>query len=216
MLTPVRVLSVVLLGLGLVLASLWVDEQGLPRVVAWQSPQAIDPSVPEVTALPTPSLTPAEQLLARPLFTPDRKPLPPPPPPQPPKPVPPPDPMASVRLFGVIGGETAGIIAQIDGAVKRVMLEQNIGAWKLSAIDGRKVTFVREGETRDLMLAYTPLGAASPPPVVVAAPRAPAPGGARGAAPDPAGVAQRTQSDLLERQRARAELRARAGMNATP
>ncbi|WP_342131710.1 hypothetical protein [Hydrogenophaga sp. OTU3427] len=212
MFTPVRILLVVLLGLGVALTSLWVDEQGQPRVVAWQVPPPVDPAVPDVNALPTPSLAPPEQLLARPLFTPDRKPLPPPPPP---KPAPPPDPMASVRLFGVISGETSGIIAQIDGTVKRVMLEQNIGAWKLSGIDGRKVTFVRDGESRDLMLAYNPLGAAPELPAVAAAGRAPV-AGARGAAPDPAGVAERTQNDLRERQRARAELRARAGMNATP
>lgn len=213
MLTPIRVLFVLLLGLGVGLASLWLDEQGRPLQMAWQAPAAIDPAVPQVAALPSQSLTPPEQLLARPLFVPDRK---PPPPPPPPKAEPPPDPMASVRLFGVIGGETAGIIAQIDGAVKRVMLEQNIGAWKLSAIDGRKVTFVREGETRDLMLAYNPLGAAPVLPAPPVARAAGAGGGAPGAAPDPAGVAQRTQNELRERQRARAELRARAGMNAAP
>lgn len=213
MLTPIRVLSVFLLGLGGALASLWLDDQGRPLQIVWQAPAAIDPEVPQVAALPSPSLTPPEQLLARPPFVPDRK---PPPPPPPPKAEPPPDPMASVRLFGVIGGEAAGIIAQVDGAVKRVMLQQNIGAWKLSAIDGRKVTFVREGESRDLMLAYNPLGAA---PVLPAAPVARAAGagtGASGASPDPAGVAQRTQNELRERQRARAELRARAGMNAAP
>lgn len=213
MLTPIRVLCVLLLALGVGLASLWLDEQGQPLQVAWQAPAAIDPAVPEVATLPSASLSPPEQLLARPLFVPDRK---PPPPPPPPKAEPPPDPMASVRLFGVIGGETAGIIAQVDGAVKRVMIQQNIGAWKLSAIDGRKVTFVREGESRDLLLAYSPLGAA---PVLAGAPMARAPGAgvsAPGGTPDPASVAQRTQNELRERQRLRAETRARAGLHVAP
>lgn len=211
MITPIRVLLLLFVALGAGLASLWFDEHGQPKHVAWQAPAAIDPAVPTVTASATPSLTPPEQLLARPVFVPDRK---PPPPPPPPKVEPPPDPMASVKLFGVIGGETAGIIAQIDGKVRRVMLEQNVGAWKLTGIDGRKVTFEREGKTRDLMLAYSPLGGAPELPVA-AAPR-PSAAGVRGAAPDPAGVAQRTQDELRERQRARAELRARAGMNAAP
>ena len=78
----------------------------------------------------------------RPLFSPSRRPVPPPPPPVEPAPVvaaPPPPP--SVTLFGiVIDGEGArAIIRSGTAKVERVQIGDEIGGWKVSQIEGRKL-----------------------------------------------------------------------------
>lgn len=209
MVTPLRILLVLWGALCAGLAYLWVGPDGQPRTITWQAPAAVAPAIPEVHVLPHASLTPPEQLLARPVFTPDRK---PPPPPPPPKVEPPPDPMASVRLLGLIGGEAGGIIAQVEGAVRRVRLNENIGAWRLDEVSGRSATFAREGETRQLTLAYASLGVAPALPAAPGAGAARAPGGGASAPNTP----DRRLEAIQERQRRLAEIRARAGMNAAP
>lgn len=210
MVTPLRLLLVLFAALLAGLAFLWVGPDGQPRPIVWQAPQAVAPAIPDVAQLPQASLTPPEQLLARPVFTPDRK---PPPPPPPPKAEPPPDPMASVRLLGLIGGEAGGVIAQVEGAVRRVKINENIGPWKLDEVSGRAATFSREGETRQLTLAYASLGVAPALPSATPTAGAARPAGGTASAPN---TPDRRLEAIQERQRRLAEIRARAGMNATP
>lgn len=79
----------------------------------------------------------------RPLFSPSRRPVPPPPPPvvHVPEPAPPPPP-PSVTLVGIVlDGEGARAIVRTGMGKKfeRVQIGDDIGGWKVSQIEGRKL-----------------------------------------------------------------------------
>lgn len=158
--TPVPVLSMVVLVLIGGLASLWVDESGHVRNVTWTEPMALSP---DVMAIVSPGwMTVAEDagmatITDRPVFAPDRRPPPPPLPPAPP------DPMANVQIQGVFSGQNAGVLARVDGKIRRVKLNETIGSWTLKTISGRDVIFVQGEETRELHLAYVSFGPPSAP-----------------------------------------------------
>jgi hypothetical protein len=78
----------------------------------------------------------------RPLFSPSRRPVPPPPPPvervsEAPPPLPPPN----VTLFGiVVDGEGArAIVRSGTKKIERVQIGDDIGGWKVSQIEGRRL-----------------------------------------------------------------------------
>ena len=50
------------------------------------------------------------------------------------------------------GAKSGGIIARVDGKAKRARLHDRIGDWTITGIDGRDVTFSRNGESRVLSL----------------------------------------------------------------
>jgi hypothetical protein len=141
-------------------------------------------------------------ILERPLFAPDRR---PPPPPAPPAEPPPPDPMASVQLMGLFSGTNGGVLARVEGKVRRIKLNETIGAWLLKSVDGREATFVQGDDSRILQLAYSKWGVPAPVP---AAPAAPVAATAAPAAP----VAQNVQDEIRARLVRRNEVRARAGL----
>jgi len=207
MLTPVRFLLVLVLALAAGLASLWVDRQGQWRNIVWTAPAAklpdVKPLVNVVPAAEGASAVSYASIQDRPLFAPDRRPPPPPAPP------PPPDPFATIQMYGIFSGANAGILARVDGNVRRVKVGESIGSWTLKGIDGRKISFVQGDQTRDLSLAYAKLRTVTPPPVV-APPRPGAPP-VEGAAPvaDPA-------SAYREELRKRNELRASRGLPLLP
>jgi hypothetical protein len=79
----------------------------------------------------------------RPLFSPSRRPVPPPPPPvvHAPEPVPPPPP-PNVTVVGIVlDGEGARAIVRTGMGKKfeRVQIGDDIGGWKVSQIEGRKL-----------------------------------------------------------------------------
>ena len=79
----------------------------------------------------------------RPLFSPSRRPVPPPPPPvvHAPEPVPPPPP-PSVTLVGIVldGEEARAIVRSGMGKkVERVQIGDDVGGWKVSQIEGRRL-----------------------------------------------------------------------------
>ena len=185
----------------LALAGLWFTPQGEPRRSPWQAPAALPPELPSLSVSELPAVD-LGLIVARPLFSADRRPPPPPAAP------PPPDPMANIELLGVLGGDYAGVIARVDGKSQRLRVNDTLGEWTLVAVEGRRATFKRQTEERHLDLAFSRLGGA-------AATTATAATAATAAAP--ASNAQASADDTRrERLRRRNEIRARAGLPPIP
>lgn len=202
---PIRVLTVWVALLAGGLAWMCFDEQGQPRNVAWVAPAARLPAInlPSVIIRSAVSDSSAyNSVTERPLFAPDRR---PPPPPAPPAPPPPPDPLADVRIHGIFSGEPGGVLARIDGKVRRVKLNDKVGSWTLSSIDGRNVTFSQGNESRKLILAYAPLG-------VAAVPKATPQPLVGGAGPAAGTVIQRAQEETRDRVQRMNEERIKLGL----
>lgn len=209
-----RLLLVLNLLLGGALGLLWFDDTAQPLTFKWQAPSPITPELSVVSdSSGAAAANPAQYLaiLDRPLFAPDR--LPPPPPEVlAPPPPPPPDPFASFQPLGIFSGaENAGVLASIEGKVRRLKLSDTVGDWALKSIDGRDITFARGDETRVIRLLHAKLGA--PPKVQpVGAPVASAvqPGAAQ--VDDVQAEIQRRQEYVRENIRKRNEIRIKAGL----
>lgn len=211
-----RHLSSLLIALNLALvgglAYLWLDTQGQPRNIHWRAPSAQKPML-TAPVLPSPAWNEADvshfiAILDRPLFSPSRRQPPPPPPPA--QPVV--DPFGSVQLFGLFTNENGGgIVARIDGKIRRMQVKENLGEWTLKSVKDRDATFEHGSETRVLNLAH--VRAPTPPP------KAPVPGQPAPTAAAPAGVstqAQRMQAEERERVRMLNEFRAKVGAPLIP
>ena len=212
-LAPVRLLLVLAALLAGGLAWLWFDSTGAVRNVNWVAPAPLKPELGKVSSPPPGAVggNPTQYLamLERPLFAPDRRPPPPPAPPAPPVAPPPPDPLANIQISGIFSGASPGIIANVDGKLRRVKVNEAIGPWTLKSIEGRNVTFAQGTESRQLRLLYSRLG---PPVVQAAAPNAPT-GSAPPGQPQSAMAAQpNPQDEGRERLRRRNEIRAARGL----
>lgn len=195
----------ILVGLNVLLAAvllaLWVGRDGKLRNANWSEPPAIRPDLSSmVPALAAPGGDSASQFVAtldRPLFSPIRK----PPPAVSAQSAPPPDPLANIQLFGVYAGSGGGgIIARVDGKMRRARINEKIGDWTIKEVVDRNVTFVRGDESRVIRLARGQQPGSSVP----AAP-----------APDPKlqmSGAQRVQEEERERLRYLNEMNARNGL----
>ncbi len=178
-LTPVRLLLLLVLGLGAGLLSLWLDQQGHWRNITWAVPAAKAPDIKAPVDIlpaagnPAPSYASIQE---RPLFAPDRRPPPPPPPP------PPPDPFVGIQIYGLFTGTTEGVLARVEGKMRRIKIGDAIGAWTLKRIEGRQITFKQGEQTRHLQLAYAKLNTVVPPPPIVATAAPGSPVGAQPAA----------------------------------
>jgi len=204
--TPIRLLLVLTLALSAALAWMWVDEHARLRDVTWVPPAPLAPGFAKSAASAAGSATgsPAQYLtiLERPVFAPDRR------PPPAAAASAPPDPMANIQLHAIFSGAVAGVIARVDGKLRRVKVNDAIGPWTLKSVDGREATFAQGEETRKVRLAYTRLD-------TVAAPGAPG-----GAATTPAASAntgaaaamESRQEEARERLRRRNEIRAARGL----
>jgi len=195
---------IVLIGLNALLAALlvtlWVGRDGKLRKMRWAEPVAVKPDLQAmVPVLARPGADSAAQFVAtldRPLFSPTRR-----PPPVVPVQAPPPDPLANIQLFGVYAGaDGGGIIARVDGKMRRARINEKIGDWTIKEIADRNVTFVRGGESRVVRLirGQPPGSSAAPTP-----------------APDPKlqmTGAQRVQEEERERLRYLNEHNARNGL----
>ncbi len=157
MISTVRVLLLLLALLAGGLASLWVDAQGQWRHIVWQAPatKAPDLKPPASLKLLASSAVPMSyaSIQERPLFAPDRRPPPPPAAP------PPPDPLADIQIYGVVSGSSSGILARVEGKMRRVKIDETLGEWTLKSVDGRDILFANGDQTRKLRLAFAPLGA---------------------------------------------------------
>lgn len=206
-LSPTRLLLVLITLLATGLTSLWLDPQGQWRNLVWSPPAALSPDVkppPALVAVVSGSTAHSyASVLERPLFAPDRR---PPPPPAPPAPPPPPDPLAGLQIYGVLSGEAPGILARVEGKMRRIMVKQTVGPWTLSQTDGRTATFSNGDEKREFKMAYAQLGPRTPPPTAARAP---------GANPNPnvnANTIQSQQDQIRETLRRRNEIRAARGL----
>jgi hypothetical protein len=163
----ISLLVAVNLMLALALAYFWVDQNGQWRNIHWLAPTPVKADLGSLpVSLQQSADTNTSHFVAigdKPLFSPSRRQPPPPPPPAPP---PPPDPFADIELFGVFSGEgVTGIMARIEGKMRRVKVTELVGAWTLKAVDDRDVTFVNGDQTRVLRL----IARKAPPRPVVAA-----------------------------------------------
>jgi len=208
-------LLILLLAAGL--AGLWFDQHAQWRNLAWIAPKALPPEL-KVPASPLQTSAtvsdPAQfaVILARPLFAPDRRPPPPPPPPAAELP---PDPLANIKIYGIFSGANGGILARVDGKVRRIKINETVGPWTLKSINGRDVTFGQGDEKRNLSLAYARLDAPIPQAVAANAPPAPVPAPAASAsAPTPgtASLPQNAQDEVRARLQRRNALRASRGL----
>jgi hypothetical protein len=166
MLTPVRMLSLLVAILSAVLASMWLDPQGHRVNTSWAAPAAKAPDLKAPGPLPIGSSGPTDasgyaSVLERPLFAPDRRPLPVVQSAQA-------DPFADIQVYGVLTGTIAGIMARIDGKVRQVRIGETVGAWTLKSIADRSITFTQGDQTRQLQLAYAKLNTVSPQPPRIA------------------------------------------------
>lgn len=152
------------LALGWGLGALWLDEDFDPKNILWRAPVAIPPAADSLTVH---QITPLQRDLSqlnstgeRPLFWASRRP-PPPPPPAKSAAEQEPDPLADIRLVGLmIGGEQSGVIALTGGRFRRVMVGQTLGAWSLDGVDGKTARFKGAGgEMRSLDLKHAVQGA---------------------------------------------------------
>lgn len=209
---PLHILGLINLGLAGGLASYWVDQNGHPlKELIWVAPKPVTPEIVEpVVSLGDPNagnLSMYASVVTRPVFAPDRRPPPPPKPPAPPPPPPPPDPFASVELMGMFTGPNAGVLAKVEGRMRRIKINDTVGAWTLKAIAGREATFKQGEQERKLRLNYAKLDVplpVAPPPVT--------PGMPRITAPIPSTAPQSMQDEIRERLRSRNELRAKNGL----
>ncbi len=201
-LTVVKALVATNLALAAGLGSLWVDEHAQPRDVKWAEPAALLPDFSR--AFSSTGAAPAKSnpiqyfsILERPVFAPDRKPPPPPAPP------PAPDPMADVQISAIMTGDYEGVLARVEGRMRRVKVSEGIGAWTLQSVEGRQANFVSGDSTRQLQLAFSKFGV----PVALARPAAGAqPTGVAAGAP----INRQDQArDILRR---RNEIRAARGL----
>ena len=209
---PVRLSLVLILLLAGGLAWLWVDQQGQWRNVAWSPPKALPPDIKVPASGPQANGAAGAEstaILARPLFAPDRR---PPPPPAPPVAPPPPDPLANIQIQGIFSGANAGILARVDGKVRRIKVNDTVGPWTLKSIDGRDVTFGQGEDSRKLRLDYARLDALTPK---TAAPAPPA-GAPAGLAASASGLPQNAQDEVRETLRRRNANRAARGFPLIP
>lgn len=211
-------LLVALFGACAGLAYQWFDEDGQPRNRAWARPAPLPAVLPSV-ALQEPAGIGTEpavfvEISERSMWAVDRRLPPPPPPPKPPAPPPPPDPLAGVKVFGLIMGEQGMALMRVDGKLSTFKLGGQVGDWQLKTIEERSLTFVRgeKGEEqRTLRLEYAKLSAPVAPRAAPGA-RVNSMGLPTNTPPQgPAAVPESAGSEAQERARRRAEIRSRMG-----
>lgn len=128
------------------------------RLVLLSSPQAIAPApdtlvVGEVASALNLSAADSEELLGRPLFWPSRRPAP-----EVVDKAPPPEEEKSgdlkgVQLVGVFGvGESAGIIALVQGKKQRILRGEKLLGWTLQSVEPTRIILVDKGSRRELSL----------------------------------------------------------------
>lgn len=207
-------LGLLVLALAGLLAWQWVTPEGQWAGVRWQPPAALRPSLDGTAALPSTGVELGRYVatLERPLFVSSRR--PPPPPPVAAAPVvvdTPPD----LRVLGLYGrrGEAAGeggMIARVDGQVKRLRLGDSVGRWTLKELRPGEAVLAL-GDTQQVY----PLRRALPDdPPAAADNAASAPPAARGAAANP--MVQRQIEEARQNLRRINALRARNGMPLLP
>lgn len=216
----VSLLVLLNLALAALLAWLWLTPQGELRGVRWLPPPPVRPALAYPPDMPNfdVDLTRYVATLERPLFDPGRR---PPPPPQTVAAAPAPDPMPDIRLLGVYGNKAAGgVIARVDGQVRRVRIGESFGGWSIKELRANEIVIGRAGEVHTIPLTRS---TGTEPALAAAAPAAAASAAAASAAPPgaaPTSAADALKQRELERVRTQVRrmnvLRARSGMEPLP
>jgi hypothetical protein len=203
-LSPTRLLLLLSVLLAGGMAWLWVDEHGQLKNTHWVAPAAMAPDLSGSAKTPA-NANPGDSalfasILERPLFAPDRRPPPPPAPP------PPPDPFADIQLLGIFSGANAGILARVEGKVRRVKMGESVGSWSLKSVEGRDVTFAQGEDSRALRLNYARIDTLNPQAPVKSSPTL-----SGGAAPAASGAINR-EDEARDTLRRRNKMRAERGL----
>jgi hypothetical protein len=157
--------------LAVALAALWFSPVAPWRV--WSPPQPQAPNLDDArAALLGPNLAAAATypvVLARPLFQPTRR------PPEPEATGAPAAPAAieQIKLLGLVSGTTlTGVLIEEQGARRFVRSDEQVGDWKLQAIEGRYAVFARGSERKQIELPRAYLNQGSQGGAAAAAPAA--------------------------------------------
>lgn len=165
---PLLVLANV--GLTLWLASLWFTPDGRPIDVRWKPPAPVPPTLDAAEVLPATGVELSRYVatLERPLFSPSRR----PPPPEAASAAPVVDTPPDLHVLGLYGTHTGsgdgateprgGVIARVDGQVKRLKVGDAIGRWTLKALRPPGEVVLALGDVEQAYLLQRT--AASPPP----------------------------------------------------
>lgn len=188
------------------LTFLWVDQGGQIKNIHWSAPVPLKAAISLPPDLPRTNTDPSvfAGVLERPLFAPDRRPVP--------KAdaaavQPMADALDDAHLVGLLSGETGGVLIRVNDKVQHVGLKKMLGGWTLQSVEDRIATFTKAELSKQLTLEYTRLGQTSTvSPVTTAATQAKAPA-------VPVGVNaenyKRQMSEEEDRNRRVEELRAR-------
>lgn len=202
------------------LASLWFTPDGRLAGVAWQPPSPLKPVLDGDEALAGMGVELGRYVatLDRPLFSPSRRPPPPPAEPVANAPVlseQPPD----LRLLGLYGtgGEGAGpggVVARIDGQVRRIRLGDSIGRWTLKELRPDAAVLAAGDVQHVYSLQRAPGAGPSAAQSADNAAPSPAPAAARAPGVDP--IRQRQIEEARANVRRVNALRARSGLPPVP
>jgi hypothetical protein len=211
------VLLVLNLGLLAWLASMWLTPDGRLAGVHWQPPSALKPSLDGGLPLPATGVELGRYVatLERPLFMPSRRPPPPPQAAAAPVVVDTPPDVRVLGLYGTRGeGATGGMVARIDGQVKRVRVGDAVGRWTLKELRPGEAVLASGDSQQVYPLQRAAPGELASAPVTDNAAPAAAPSAPRPAALDP--MRQRQIEDARANVRRINVLRARSGMPPVP
>ena len=154
-----QLLAALPIVLALVLVALWVRPNGSLRSVQWQAPEPLRPDLSRpgsgavLDGMRPPSASQYASIMERPLFSTTRRPPPPKPVEKAAVPAPAPDALETTRIYGTfVAAGASGIIADIAGKPRRVLIGGMVGDWKVGSIADRDITFVRGAETRVIKL----------------------------------------------------------------
>lgn len=140
-------LSVLCLGLAAALAWLWITPQGQLKGVRWQPPAPVRPALDAGQPLGGTGVELGQYVavLDRPLFVPTRR----PPPPLRAASAPLADPWADVRVLAVYGNaERGGMLASVDGRIRRAKVGDTFNGWTLKAISPKGAEFTQGNDVR--------------------------------------------------------------------
>lgn len=200
------------LVLAALLAWLWLTPQGQWRGVHWQPPQPVRPVLSDTPALPAFEVDLGRYVatLERPLFATSRR-----PPPILAAAAPATEPMPDIRLLGMYGtSDAGGVIASIDGKVRRLRVGESVGGWSLKELRAGEIVIGRADEVRTLRLMRSTGSEPAPTTAAAAAASAPAVSSATPSATD---AYKQSEVERVRTQVRRMNvLRARSGMPPLP
>ncbi|MCW5235987.1 hypothetical protein [Verminephrobacter eiseniae] len=155
-----RLLLAANLLLACALAALWFTPARALRHLHWQPPAAQAPQFSDPgSGLPARNPVLVSSFLVtleRPLFSPNRRPVPIAPV------AAPADPLANIQLQGLYSAQGAGaggIFARVDGKDRRIAVGSTLGDWTVKGIAGTDVTLARGADIQMLRLLPSKLGA---------------------------------------------------------